>query len=205
MVLVWRQPFCSCVLWIISEIIFIRFLNFSSKVRKQMEERIKERIKRGWRLWSDRRNFGVIRLENQLRERQKLALHSQNPWAQGKVYPQDILESKFLRGWRALYEKVQQKRTDVLFAGYTFFTIHAIICLTGRKAGMLKGSINYCRSGSEEPRFWGLQNLRSEFWDVWCCLCTRIVYYMTVWADKTGGLGKTGDLHSQRYIQGRKK
>lgn len=31
------------------------------------------------------------------------------------------------------------------------------------------------------------------------------MYYMTVWADKTGGLGKTGDLHSQRYIQGRKK
>ena len=28
---------------------------------------------------------------------------------------------------------------------------------------------------------------------------------MTVWADKTGGLGKTGDLHSQRYIQGRKE
>lgn len=45
MILVWRQPFCSCVLLNISEIIFIRFLNFSSKVRKYMEERIKERIK----------------------------------------------------------------------------------------------------------------------------------------------------------------
>ena len=52
----------------------------------------------------------------------------------------------------------EQKRTDVLNCGYTFLSIHDIICLTGRKISAVAGSICFSpvwqrkNEGSEHDR-----------------------------------------------------
>ena len=56
----------------------------------------------------------------------------------GYAAPADeyLILSKYTRK-----EKYSCKRTDVLNCGYTFLSIHDIICLTGRKASAPGGSI----------------------------------------------------------------
>ncbi len=55
-------------------------------------------------------------------------------------------------------KSIAAKRTDVLKCGYTFLTIHAIICLTGRKASAAGGSI--CFSLVRQRRTEGSEHAR---------------------------------------------
>ena len=53
---------------------------------------------------------------------------------------------------------IAARGTDVLKCGYTFLTIHAIICLTGRKASATGGSI--CFSLVRQRRIEGSEHAR---------------------------------------------
>lgn len=55
-------------------------------------------------------------------------------------------------------KSIAEKRTNVLKYGYTFLSIRAIICLTGKKASMARGSI--CFSLARQRRIEGSEHAR---------------------------------------------
>ena len=65
----------------------------------------------------------------------------------GKISAKDCLLKNGI--YQEIGKEVQlQKRTDVLNCGYTFLSIHAIICMTGRKAKsdfLMFGSLSKCQ------------------------------------------------------------